>query len=79
MVAGQIKQLHDSCYVGPDANPRVIQDTNAAKSSAWKQALQRHEDQIASSKNFNQDVVTKHFEKIKDDESTNHNESETVR
>lgn len=39
LVAGQVKQLHDSCYVGPDQNHRVIQDSNPAKSNAWKQAL----------------------------------------
>ena len=47
LVAGQIKQLHDSCYVGPEQNHRVIQDSNPAKSNAWRQALQRHEEEIA--------------------------------
>ena len=79
MMAGQIKPLHDSCYIGPDSNPRVIQDHDAAKSTAWKQALQRHEAQIALTKNFNETVVTKHYLKIKDDESTNHAEHETIR
>lgn len=47
LVAGQIKQLHDSCYVSPEQNHRVIQDANPAKNNAWRQALQRHEEEIA--------------------------------
>ena len=43
LMAGQIKQLHDSCYVGPEKNHRVIQDSDPAKSNAWKIALERHE------------------------------------
>ena len=42
-LAGNIKQLHDSCYVAPHKNPRVIQDSDPVKSLAWKEALQRHE------------------------------------
>ena len=46
LTAGSVKALHDSCYVSPDQNHRVIQDHNPAKSEAWKQALQRHEEQV---------------------------------
>ena len=56
-----MKQLHDSCYVGPEKNHRVIQDNDPAKSNAWKIALERHEQEIAMQKNLNQDVVANHF------------------
>jgi len=32
--AYQIKPLHDSCYVAPDRNFRVIQDNDPAKNTA---------------------------------------------
>ena len=35
IVAGQVKALHDSCYVKPEENPRVIKDTDLAKNVAW--------------------------------------------
>lgn len=69
IMAGQVKALHDSCYQKPEQNPRVIQDTDTAKNVAWKQALERHENQIFQQKNFNEVVMSKHFEKVKSDET----------
>ena len=43
VMAAQLKALHDSCYVEPERNPRVIQDTDPVKKNAWKDALARHE------------------------------------
>ena len=56
LTAGSLatKALHDSCYVAPDMNHRVIQDNDPAKNIAWKQALERHEQHIAKQKNFNE-------------------------
>lgn len=68
MVAGGLKPLHDSCYVSPEQNHRVIQDNHGGKIHAWEKALQRHEAQIQSQKNFNEVVVSKHFERIQNDE-----------
>lgn len=68
LLAGSLKPLHDSCYVGPEQNPRVIQDGNPAKSLAWKQALERHEAEIAKQKDFNTQVLTHHFKQVKHDE-----------
>ena len=79
MVAGGLKPLHDSCYVGPDKNHRVIQDDHAGKTHAWEKALKRHEDQIQSQKNFNSVVVSKHFERIQSDEGKQLEEIEMKR
>jgi len=43
-----VKALHDSCYQVPEKNPRVIQDTDPVKDTAWRAALQRHEQQVAT-------------------------------
>jgi len=64
VMAAQVKALHDSCYVQPEKNPRVIQDSNPVKSNAWRDALMRHEDKIAQQKGFNETVMKKHYDKI---------------
>lgn len=52
-MAYQVKPLHDSCYVVPERNYRVIKDNDPAKNTAWVQARNRHEDNVATQKNFN--------------------------
>ena len=71
LTAGNLatKALHDSCYIAPEKNFRVIQDDDPAKNRAWKEALQRHEQKIQQQKNFNEKIVQRHFEVIKSDES----------
>ncbi len=51
--AAQVKALHDSCYVEPERNPRVIQDHDPVKKTAWQNALARHEQSVAQKKGFN--------------------------
>ena len=67
MYAGALKPLHDSCYVVPEKNHRVLQDTDPVKSETFRQALARHEEQVKAQKNFNEKVITSHYEKIKSD------------
>lgn len=79
IMAGQMKALHDSCYVVPEKNFRVIQDDDPAKNVAWRQALQRHEEQIAKQKGFNETVMGKHFAKIASDSAVIADETENRR
>ena len=60
-------------------NKRVIQDHDAAKNVAWKQALERHEAQLAKTKDFNEKVVKRHFQQIKSDEGLTQEEIEIRR
>lgn len=62
-----VKALHDSCYMVPEKNPRVIQDTDPVKTQAWRAALERHESQVAQQKQFNEVVMKKHAEKVHGD------------
>ncbi len=62
--AAQVKALHDSCYVEPERNPRVIQDHDPVKKTAWQNALARHELTVAQKKGFNEVIMAKHYEKI---------------
>lgn len=79
VMAAQVKALHDSCYVQPEKNPRVIQDTNPVKSNAWRDALQRHENSVAQQKGFNETVMKKHYQQIKSDTDVIDRENETRR
>ena len=71
-----VKALHDSCYIQPDQNPRVIQDSAPAKQQAWKDALARHENQVASQKHFNEGVLKQHYDRIQDDVNKNNYEED---
>jgi hypothetical protein len=39
---GFVKELFDSCYLRPDQNQKVIQDTDPAKHNALEQAKLHH-------------------------------------
>lgn len=49
----------------------MIQDEAPAKNVAWKQALERHEAEVAKTKDFNKKVVHRHFQQVKSDEDQN--------
>ena len=51
----------------PEKNYRVIQDDDPAKNTAWRQALERHETNVAQTKNFNQTVMNNFYGKINKD------------
>lgn len=65
--AYQVKPLHDSCYVVPHKNYRVIQDDDPVKNTAWREALQRHETNVNQEKNFNKTVMHNFYNKIASD------------
>lgn len=48
-----VKALHDSCYLRPDQNPRVIQDNDPVKATTWKAAVNRHQTTVSQQKQFN--------------------------
>ena len=41
-----LKSLNDSCYVGPELNHRVLQDSNPIKNGAMKAALDKYEQEV---------------------------------
>jgi hypothetical protein len=66
--AAAMKPLNDSCYVVPEKNPRVLQESTPVRDNAFKIALQRHEQEVSKQKNFNEIVVKNHFDKIRNDQ-----------
>ena len=69
-----MKALHDSCYMVPEQNPRVIKDSDPVKSLAWKQALERHEMSVAQQKSFNEGIMKTHYDRVVGDEKAVENE-----
>lgn len=63
-----MKALHDSCYIPPVQNPRVIQDSDPIKLKAQAEAQARHDGKIATQKMTNERVVAEHFSRIQADE-----------
>jgi len=49
-----MKSLNDSCYVVPEKNPRVLQDTDPVKSEAFKAALTKYEEEVSMQRSFNE-------------------------
>ena len=74
-----VKALHDSCYVVPELNPRVIQDTDPVKKQAWQEAQVRHENSVKNQKHFNESLMKKHYEKIRGDDEAVASENNTRR
>ena len=62
-----MKPLNESCYVNPEKNPRVLQESTPTRSNAIKMALQRHEDDIKKQKDFNEKIINNHYNRIKND------------
>jgi len=48
-----LKALHDSCYISPGKNQRVIQDDDPVKTAAMNEAKRRYEEMVANRKNNN--------------------------
>ena len=49
-----MKSLNDSCYIGPDKNPRVIQDNDPLKNGAYKQGLDIFESKVQKQRAINE-------------------------
>jgi len=43
LTAATMKPLNDSCYLVPEKNPRVLQETTPIRDNAFKMARLRHE------------------------------------
>ena len=59
-----MKALNDSCYVVPEKNHRVIQDTNLVKHTAYKAALNKYEEQVSMQKSANEKFIHSHYDSI---------------
>lgn len=57
---GGIKALHDSCYVPPVENFRVLQDNDPIKKAAVEEAKKRFESAVAFKKTQNQHYIREH-------------------
>ena len=62
-----MKPLNDSCYVVPEKNPRVFQDTNPVKNQAFKAALNKYEQQVQFIRSENEKFMRSHYDGIKRD------------
>ena len=71
---GQLKPLYDSSYIPPDQNPAVIQDSDPIKQLTMAQALRRYEGEVDRRKQMNEELIAKHFSKIRQDEDQAHAE-----
>jgi len=52
-----VKALHDSCYVSPSKNYRVIKDSDPVKSAAMSEATRRYEEMVNQRKHDNTDHI----------------------
>ena len=59
-----MKSLNDSCYVGPEKNPRVIQDSDPMKSIAYKYALDNFESKVQRQRAINEQFMRSHYDAI---------------
>jgi len=59
-----MKSLNDSCYVGPDKNPRVIQDSDPMKNIAYKYALDNYESKVQRQRAVNEQFMRSHYDSI---------------
>ena len=62
-----MKPLNDSCYLVPEKNPRVFQDTNPVKNQAFKAALNKYEQQVQFIRSENEKFMRSHYDGIKKD------------
>lgn len=59
-----MKSLNDSCYVGPDKNPRVVQDSDPLKSIAYQRALDNYESKVQKQRAINEQFMRSHYDSI---------------
>ena len=59
-----MKSLNDSCYVGPEKNPRVFQDSNPIKNGAYKLALDNYESKVQRQREINEKFMKSHYDSI---------------
>jgi hypothetical protein len=65
--------------VPPDKNPAVIQDSDPLKQQTMAQALRRYEDEVDRKKQVNEELIAKHFSKIRQDRDQAQAEQELKR
>ena len=63
----------------PDKNPAVIQDSDPLKQQTMAQALRRYEDEVDRKKQVNEELIAKHFSKIRQDRDQAQAEQELKR
>ena len=63
--SSQMKPLNDSCYVVPEKNHRVIQDTNPVKQRAQKLAHDQYESQVSRMASENEKFMRSHYNTIR--------------
>jgi len=63
--ANVVKALHDSCYVDPSRNYRVIKEDDPVKAAAINEATRRYEEMVARRKSENSGHIHQHAVNVK--------------
>jgi len=79
MTPGKLKPLFDSSYVPPIYNSSVIQDDDPVKQHAINAAIKRYRDDIERKSKTDDNLLAKHFERVRRDEEQKRYESELKR